>query len=74
MQQLKVEVTRVRHLIYGPRREENGLCSHANNKGADKPAHLHSLISSFNNPCTDPESFVRGGPALTMSFFLFFFS
>ena len=32
---------------YGPRHEKTGLRVFANNKGADQPAHSHSLISTF---------------------------
>ena len=31
----------------GPRRDKTGLHGFANNKGADQPAHLRSLISAF---------------------------
>ena len=31
----------------------------------------NGLAESF--PCADPESFVRGGPTLTIFFFFFFF-
>ena len=34
-------------LLYGPRREKTCLWRFANNKGADQPAHLGSLIRSF---------------------------
>ena len=34
-------------LSYGPRREKTCLREFANNKGADQPAHLRSLISTF---------------------------
>ena len=33
--------------IYGPRREKTCFREFANNKGADQPAHLSSLISTF---------------------------
>ena len=33
--------------IYGPRREKTCLRGFGNNKDADQPAHLHSLISAF---------------------------
>ena len=34
---------------YGRRREKTCLWGLANNKGADQPAHPHSLISAFVN-------------------------
>ena len=34
-------------LLIGPRREKTCLRGFANNKGADQPAHLRSLISAF---------------------------
>ena len=36
-----------------PRREETCLMLYANNKGADQPAHLRSLISAFVVRCLD---------------------
>ena len=36
-------------LLYGPRREKTCLRGFVNNKGADQPAHPHSLISAFVN-------------------------
>ena len=33
--------------LYGPQREKPYLCRSVNNKGADQPAHLPSLISAF---------------------------
>ena len=33
--------------LYGPRRQKTCLWRFANNKGADQPAHPHSLISAF---------------------------
>ena len=33
--------------IYGPGREKTCLLGFVNNKGADQPAHPHSLISAF---------------------------
>ena len=33
--------------IYGPGREKTCLQGFVNNKGADQPAHAHSLISAF---------------------------
>ena len=33
--------------LYGPQREKTCLQGFLNNKGADQPAHLHSLISDF---------------------------
>ena len=35
------------HLLYGPQHEKPCLRGFANNKGADQPAHLGSLISVF---------------------------
>ena len=32
--------------VYGPRREKTCLRGFANNKGADQPAHLRSLINA----------------------------
>ena len=32
---------------YGPKREKTCHWGFANNKGADQPAHVHSLISTF---------------------------
>ena len=34
-------------ILYGPRREKTCLWGFANKKGADQPAHQHSLISTF---------------------------
>ena len=34
-------------MLYGPRREKTCFRGFANNKGADQPAHPHSLISAF---------------------------
>ena len=34
-------------ILYGPRREKTFLRRFENNKGADQPAHLRSLISAF---------------------------
>ena len=34
-------------LLYEPRHEKTCLMPYANNKGADQPAHSHSLISTF---------------------------
>ena len=34
-------------VTYGPQREKTCLWGFANNKGADQPAHPHSLISAF---------------------------
>ena len=36
-----------------PGHEKMCLMPHANNKGADQPAHLHSLISAFVVRCLD---------------------
>ena len=33
--------------LYGPQPEKTCLCGFANNKGADQPTHLHSLINAF---------------------------
>ena len=33
---------------YGPGRKKTCLWGFANNKGADQPVHLHSLISAFD--------------------------
>ena len=38
---------RVYHLKHGPRLTKNCHPGFANNKGADQPAHSHSLISAF---------------------------
>ena len=35
------------YVIYGPQREKTCIWGFANNKGADQPAHLRSLISAF---------------------------
>ena len=34
-------------LIFEPRREKTCKTARANNKGADQPAYLHSLINAF---------------------------
>ena len=34
-------------ITFGPRREKPCLRRFANNKGADRPAHPHSLVSAF---------------------------
>ena len=39
--------------IYKPRHEKMSLMSYVNNKGADQPAHPHSLISAFVVRCLD---------------------
>ena len=39
--------------IYEPGHEKMCLMSYANNKGADQPAHLRSLISAFVVCCLD---------------------
>ena len=39
--------------IYEPGHEKMYLMSYANNKGADQPAHLRSLISVFVDRCLD---------------------
>ena len=39
--------------IYEPRHEKMRLVSYENNKGADQPAHLCSLISAFVVHCLD---------------------
>ena len=39
--------------IYEPGHEKMCLMPYANNKGADQPAHLHSLISAFVVRCQD---------------------
>ena len=38
---------------YEPGHEKTCLMSYANNKGADQPAHLRSLISAFVVCCLD---------------------
>ena len=38
---------------YGPGHAKMCLMPYANNKGADQPAHLHSLISTFVVHCLD---------------------
>ena len=40
-------------IIFEPGHEKTCLMSYANNKGADQPAHLHSLISAFVVRCLD---------------------
>ena len=40
-------------LSYEPDDEKMCLMSYANNKGADQPAHPHSLISAFVVRCLD---------------------
>ena len=39
--------------VYGPGHAKMCLMPYANNKGADQPAHLHSLISTFVVHCLD---------------------
>ena len=39
--------------LFEPGREKTCLMSYANNKGADQPAHLRSLISAFLVHCLD---------------------
>ena len=39
--------------IYEPGHEKMCLMSYANTKGADQPAHPHSLISAFVVRCLD---------------------
>ena len=39
--------------IHGPGHAKMCLMSYANNKGADQPAHPHSLISTFIVRCLD---------------------
>ena len=39
--------------IHEPGHEKMCLMSYANNKGADQPAHQHSLISAFVVRCLD---------------------
>ena len=41
------------HLILEPGHEKMCLMSHANNKGADQPAHPRGLISAFVVRCLD---------------------
>ena len=43
----KAEVSAYDLSLYGPQREKTCLQGFANNKGADQPAHPHSLISTF---------------------------
>ena len=38
---------------YEPRHEKTRFMPYANNKGADQPAHLRSLISTFVVHCLD---------------------
>ena len=40
-------------VTYDPGHEKTCLMSYANNKGADQPAHLRSLISAFVVRCLD---------------------
>ena len=40
-------------LLYGPGHVKTCLMSYTNNKGADQPAHTHSLISTFVVRCLD---------------------
>ena len=40
-------------LLYGPGHAKMCLMTYANNKGADQPAHPHSLISTFIVRCLD---------------------
>ena len=42
-----------RALRYEPGHEKMCLMSYANNKGADQPSHLRSLISTFVFRCLD---------------------
>ena len=39
--------------VYGPGHAKMCLMPYANNKGADQPAHPHSLISTFVVRCLD---------------------
>ena len=39
--------------VFEPGHEKTCLMSYANNKGADQPAHPHSLISAFVVRCLD---------------------
>ena len=41
------------HTVYGPGHAKTWLMPYANNKGADQPAHPHSLISTFIVRCLD---------------------
>ena len=41
------------HITFEPGHEKMCLMSYANNKGADQPAHPHSLISAFVVRCLD---------------------
>ena len=44
----KVDLSSARFtLLYGPRCEKTSLRGFANNKGADQPEHMRSLISAF---------------------------
>ena len=40
-------------MSYGPGHEKTRIMSYVNNKGADQPAHLGSLISTFVVCCLD---------------------
>ena len=48
-------------LTYEPRHEKKVFMPYANNKGADQPAHPHSVISTFVVCCLDsviPQVFI----------------
>ena len=45
------QYSNVQELSYEPGHEKMCLMSYANNKGADQPAHPHSLISAFIVHC-----------------------
>ena len=47
MKRINIKVCALRDVQYGPRHEKTCLREFANNKGADQPAHPHSLISAF---------------------------
>ena len=42
-----------KNISFEPGHEKTFLMSYANNKGADQPAHPHSLISAFVVRCLD---------------------
>ena len=43
----KVDTRQCRYALIGPHHEKTCFAMYANNKGADQPAHPHSLISTF---------------------------
>ena len=48
-----LRIMTTRHPLNEPRHEKTCFMPYANNKGADQPAHSHSLISAFVVRCLD---------------------